>query len=175
MSHFFRIFHQLFLLNGIYGSSSRSTANRVTSMGGCHGTWPILLHNFFFPEYSRDGGLGTIIWVAVSTEHRGKGIGKLLCMRAEIEYKNRGAHKIVLYTETDSAKRFYQRNGYVLEGTHPVPSGLPGYLKKSLWLNRFSLFRKIRPLLNFFLPADSNMWFCLVRQVLINRSRLLST
>ena len=68
---------------------------------------------------SLNGGVGSIIWVAVSRDQRGRGIGKLLCEKAENEYRNKGAHKIVLYTETLSGKRFYERIGYVHEGTHP--------------------------------------------------------
>ena len=66
-----------------------------------------------------NGGVASIAWVAVSSEARGMGVGQMLCDRAESAYRMIGAHKIVLYTETESAKRFYERIGYSLEGTHP--------------------------------------------------------
>ncbi len=66
-----------------------------------------------------NGGVGNIIWIAVSSEYRGTGVGKLLCEKAEKEYQKKNAHKIVLYTETASGKKFYERIGYSHEGTHP--------------------------------------------------------
>ena len=66
-----------------------------------------------------NGGVASIAWVAVTAEVRGLGIGEMLCDRAKIAYHTIGAHKIVLYTETDSARQFYERIGYSLEGTHP--------------------------------------------------------
>lgn len=66
-----------------------------------------------------NGGVGSIIWVAVSPGMRGKGIGRKLCERAENDYREKGAHKVVLYTETESARDFYKKMGYAHEGTHP--------------------------------------------------------
>lgn len=67
---------------------------------------------------SLNGGVASIVWLATAENYRGRGIGTLLCHAAETQYQLKGAHKIILYTETKSAKAFYQKIGYTLEGQH---------------------------------------------------------
>ncbi|MCG3148401.1 MAG: hypothetical protein PCFJNLEI_01844 [Verrucomicrobiae bacterium] len=66
-----------------------------------------------------NGGVASVVWMAVSPQFRGHGIGRQLMEETFRRYRQRGAHKVVLYTETDSGKAFYEAVGMTLEGTHP--------------------------------------------------------
>jgi len=66
-----------------------------------------------------DGGVAHVAWIVVDSEVRGRGIGERLMEATFTQYRERGAHKVVLYTETEAARRFYEGVGMQLEGTHP--------------------------------------------------------
>ena len=66
-----------------------------------------------------NGGIAHIIWLAVAPGLRSRGIGRKLVEAAFRRYRDVGVHKLVVYTETEAARRFYERVGMRLEGTHP--------------------------------------------------------
>lgn len=66
-----------------------------------------------------NGGVASVIWIAVSSDLRGEGIGRQLMQLTFDTYQKLGAHKLVLYTETLAAKKFYERIGMTQEGFHP--------------------------------------------------------
>lgn len=66
-----------------------------------------------------NGGVASLDWVVVAPGHQGQGLGQQLVAGALASYRNRGAHKVVLYTETESARQFYERCGMTCEGVHP--------------------------------------------------------
>lgn len=66
-----------------------------------------------------DGGVGTIIWLGVAEAWRNQGLGGTLLTQAFEGYRQRGCHKVKVYTETPAAKRFYERMGMTTEGFHP--------------------------------------------------------
>ena len=66
-----------------------------------------------------NGGVASVIWIAVHPEVQGKGVGRSLMEGAFRKYTALGAHKLVLYTETDEAKTFYEKIGMSVEGVHP--------------------------------------------------------
>jgi ribosomal protein S18 acetylase RimI-like enzyme len=66
-----------------------------------------------------NGGVASVIWLAVHPEIQGKGIGRKLMKVTFRKYKAMGAHKLVLYTETDEARDFYENIGMSIEGVHP--------------------------------------------------------
>jgi len=64
-------------------------------------------------------GVGTIIWLGVAAGQRGGGIGTQLMQAAFAAYRERGCHKVKIYTETEAAKAFYVGLGMEVEGFHP--------------------------------------------------------
>jgi|GEM_PF-2477029 len=66
-----------------------------------------------------EGGVGTIVWLGVARENRTMSLGRMLLDEAEGFYREIGGHKIKLFCNTESAKRFYERCGYTVEGWHP--------------------------------------------------------
>ena len=66
-----------------------------------------------------NGGVASVIWIAVHPEAQGKGVGRSLMEGAFRKYTALGAHKLVLYTETAEAKTFYEKIGMSIEGVHP--------------------------------------------------------
>lgn len=67
---------------------------------------------------SPEGGIGTIIWLIVSNETRGLGLGKGLFKQACKAYKSMGCHKIKLTATTLDAVKFYEKLGMSVEGRH---------------------------------------------------------
>ncbi|WP_020406911.1 GNAT family N-acetyltransferase [Hahella ganghwensis] len=66
-----------------------------------------------------NGGVASLDWVVVAPDYQGQGLGQKLMRFCFHEYAAVGAHKILLYTETENAKRFYEKCGMALEGVHP--------------------------------------------------------
>jgi ribosomal protein S18 acetylase RimI-like enzyme len=66
-----------------------------------------------------EGGVGTIIWLLVAEEYRNASIGVELFKHAISHYRELGCHKLKLTVPSERAKRFYERNGMVIEGFHP--------------------------------------------------------
>lgn len=64
-------------------------------------------------------GVGTIIWLGITDGLRGAGLGSRLMQTAFAEYRQRGCHKVKIYTETEAARRFYEKLGMQVEGFHP--------------------------------------------------------
>ncbi|WP_420550125.1 GNAT family acetyltransferase [Litorivicinus lipolyticus] len=64
-----------------------------------------------------DGHRGSVNYLAVSPEHRGQGLGRLLMGRAEGYLKARGCPKLNLMVRTSNAeiRGFYQALGYQLD------------------------------------------------------------
>ena len=71
-----------------------------------------------FPEGS---GVLTINGLAVAHDARGRGVASTLLEAAAAEGRLRGARKISLHVHSTNAtaRRLYERHGYVIEGTHP--------------------------------------------------------
>jgi len=67
---------------------------------------------------SPEGGVGTIIWLILKKEFRGKKLGKLLFERIKQYYKSKNCHKIKLTVPTRKALKFYKRMGMKVEGFH---------------------------------------------------------
>ncbi len=65
-----------------------------------------------------EGGVGTIIWLAVAAEARGQRLGRRLVERAADAYRTRGCHKMRLFTSEPGSMSFYRHLGFVLEGEH---------------------------------------------------------
>jgi ribosomal protein S18 acetylase RimI-like enzyme len=62
-------------------------------------------------------GLGKVTQIITSEAHRRQGIGRALMMRVEDICRQEGCHKVSLKTYWNSeAQRFYQKQGYVVEG-----------------------------------------------------------
>lgn len=66
-----------------------------------------------------NGGVASLDWVVVSPGYQGRGVGHRLVHACLSEYRNTGAHKVVLYSETEQGKRFYEKCGFSCEGVHP--------------------------------------------------------
>ncbi len=66
-----------------------------------------------------NGGVASVIWIAVHPDIKGRGIGRILMEETFRKYNALGAHKLVLYTETEDAKIFYEKIGMTVEGIHP--------------------------------------------------------
>lgn len=66
-----------------------------------------------------NGGVASVIWIAVHSGVQGKGIGRKLMEVTFKKYTALGAHKLVLYTETNEGKIFYEKIGMSIEGVHP--------------------------------------------------------
>lgn len=66
-----------------------------------------------------EGGVGTIIWVLVSPEHQGLGIGRSLLSFTLGQYSVSGAHKVKLTVPEKKTTEFYLKCGWNLEGYHP--------------------------------------------------------
>jgi len=66
-----------------------------------------------------NGGVASLDWVVVAPGYQGRGLGQKLMRFCFHEYAVVGAHKVVLYTETENAKRFYEKCGMTVEGVHP--------------------------------------------------------
>ncbi len=63
------------------------------------------------------GGLGKVNQIITAAEHRHQGIGRALMERVEDICRREGCHKVSLKTYWNSeAQRFYQKQGYVVEG-----------------------------------------------------------
>lgn len=66
-----------------------------------------------------NGGVASLDWVVVAPPYQGRGIGQELVKACFSSYWSKGAHKVVLYTETEQARHFYERCGMQCEGVHP--------------------------------------------------------
>jgi len=66
-----------------------------------------------------EGGVGTIVWLLVDARWRGHEVGRALYDAACHAYRDVGAHKMKLTAPSERAKRFYERCGMRVEGTHP--------------------------------------------------------
>ncbi|GAB7081649.1 GNAT family N-acetyltransferase [Megalodesulfovibrio paquesii] len=66
-----------------------------------------------------EGGVGTIMWLLVTPEAQGQGVGSALFHAACARFRELGAHKIKLTAPTAQAVRFYERLGFHQEGFHP--------------------------------------------------------
>jgi ribosomal protein S18 acetylase RimI-like enzyme len=77
-----------------------------------------LQDKYQFPE---GAGVLAINGLAVAQEARGRGVATALLDAAAAEGRLRGARKISLHVHgtNTAAQRLYERNGYVVEGTHP--------------------------------------------------------
>jgi GNAT superfamily N-acetyltransferase len=64
-------------------------------------------------------GVGTIIWLGIGDGLRGTGLGTRLMQAAFEDYRARGCHKVKIYTETETARQFYEKLGMQVEGFHP--------------------------------------------------------
>jgi len=65
-----------------------------------------------------EGGVGTIIWLIVHRNARGKNLGKILLEKARQHYLSLGCHKMKLTAPSVAAKEFYLKQGMELEGFH---------------------------------------------------------
>jgi ribosomal protein S18 acetylase RimI-like enzyme len=64
-----------------------------------------------------EAGLGKVTQIIIAADHRNEGIGRALMDRAEEICRRQGCHKLSLKTYWHSeAQRFYQKQGYVIEG-----------------------------------------------------------
>ena len=77
-----------------------------------------LQDKYQFPE---GAGVLTINGLAVAEESRCRGVAGALLDAAAAEGTLRGARKISLHVHSTNAtaRRLYERHGYVIEGTHP--------------------------------------------------------
>lgn len=66
-----------------------------------------------------ESGVGTIIWLGLAADYRGRGIGAHLMRAAFAQYQERSCHKARIHTETAAARDFYCRLGMQVEGFHP--------------------------------------------------------
>lgn len=66
-----------------------------------------------------EGGVATVIWLAVAQEARGLGIGAALLRETFAFYRAAGCHKVKLTTKDDAARAFYRHMGMTEEGRHP--------------------------------------------------------
>lgn len=66
-----------------------------------------------------DGGVATMIWLAVRPDLRGKGLGRRLVETAFVEYGRMGCHKVRVFAKTSDAVCFYKKLGMKVEGKHP--------------------------------------------------------
>lgn len=66
-----------------------------------------------------NGGVASLDWVVVSPGYQGQGVGQGLVHACLSEYRKVGAHKVVLYSETEQGRRFYEKCGFSCEGVHP--------------------------------------------------------
>lgn len=65
-----------------------------------------------------EGGVGTIIWLAVAKSHQNRQIGAQLLSLAIEHYRQAGAHKIKLTVHDQKAVDFYVREKLVVEALH---------------------------------------------------------
>jgi ribosomal protein S18 acetylase RimI-like enzyme len=89
-----------------------------------------------FPE---GVGVLSVNGLAVAEKARGRGVGSILLTAATAEGRRRGARKIALHVHATNltARRLYERHGYVLEGTHPREFLIEGMYVDSLDLAKF--------------------------------------
>lgn len=66
-----------------------------------------------------DGGVASVIWLAISRDRRGQGIGRALMETVRAEYQRMGCHKLRLFAKTRDAVQFYRKFGMIVEGDHP--------------------------------------------------------
>jgi ribosomal protein S18 acetylase RimI-like enzyme len=66
-----------------------------------------------------EGGVGTIIWLAVEPALQGRKFGRQLMVSAFGAYKELGCHKVKLFAKTREALSFYEHIGMTREGFHP--------------------------------------------------------
>lgn len=62
------------------------------------------------------GGVSYCTWLGVLKEFRGKGIGSKLVLEWESEIKNAGGHKLMLITQEEENRKFYNKLGFLEEG-----------------------------------------------------------
>jgi len=72
----------------------------------------------FLLAYLPYGGISYISWLAVKESFQGKGAGTALLKEYEVIAKEKGIHKIHLWTDKRNLK-FYKRNGWTLVGMIP--------------------------------------------------------
>lgn len=65
-----------------------------------------------------EGGVVSIIWLAVAPAYQGCGIGKQLLQAARAQAKQLGAHKFKVFTPDSDVVNFYVRQGMRVEGAH---------------------------------------------------------
>jgi len=66
-----------------------------------------------------NGGVASLDWVVVAPGYQGRGLGQQLVRASLDDYQSRGAHKVVLYTDTTQGRDFYSKCGMFCEGVHP--------------------------------------------------------
>ncbi|MBO6556827.1 MAG: GNAT family N-acetyltransferase [Pseudomonadales bacterium] len=66
----------------------------------------------------QEGGVATIVWLLVSKNSQGLGLGKKLFANACDHYRRKGAHKLKLTTSEETTTNYYKTLGMRLEGIH---------------------------------------------------------
>ena len=66
------------------------------------------------------GGVGYCNWLGVAEKMRGRGIGKMLLDEWEKEVLKLGGHKLILLTQSEKNRGFYQKHGFKEEGFEKV-------------------------------------------------------
>lgn len=95
--------------------AERSGDVRRVMLGAFQDVWPLGLLLGSAPE----SGVGTVVWLWVSTAARGRGVGAALLEACFLAYAARGCHKVRLFTSDQRNHAFYERHGMVREGFHP--------------------------------------------------------
>ena len=67
-----------------------------------------------------EAGVGTVAWLLVDADWRGRRVGQALYGAACDAYRSLGAHKMKLTAPSERAARFYERCGMRVEGFHPA-------------------------------------------------------
>lgn len=97
--------------------AERAAAGRFVLFGAFDVTGAAV--GLLFGAPPENTGVGTIIWLGVAEGQRGAGLGTQLMQAAFGAYRERGCHKVKIYTETEAAKAFYVKLGMEVEGFHP--------------------------------------------------------
>lgn len=111
-------------------------AHLVAEEGGVVLGYLRLQDKYNFPEGT---GVLSINGLAVAEKARGRGIGSILLEAATDEARRRGARKIALHVHSTNttARRLYERHGYVVEGTRTREFLIEGQYIDTLDLGKF--------------------------------------